>query len=387
MISLPGAIRPLVIAAIAVWCGIAAALPSVPPPPPIAARGYILTDFQTGQVLARQNEHSRLEPASLTKLMTAYVVFRALKENRLKLTDDAFISPRAWKEGGAASGGSASFLPVNSRVPIEILIQGMIIQSGNDASIALAEHLAGSEEGFADLMNQTARALGMNDSHFMNSAGLPDPQHYASAADIATLARAIIRDFPEYYRWYSQKEFTYNGIKQGNRNLLLYRDPTVDGLKTGFTDNAGYCLASSARRGDMRLISVVMGTASANARATASEELLNYGFRVFESRRLFAGGKTVIEARVWKGVAEKTALGLRSDLWVTAPRGSLDRVQKDIQRPRDLIAPVNQNAELGAIKLKLDGQLLTSTPLVALAAVPQGSLWRRAVDTALLWFE
>lgn len=364
-----------------------AALPPIPPAPAIAARGHMLIDFQTGQVLAHQNEHAHLEPASLTKLMTSYVVFRALKENRLKLTDEAFISKHAWKEGGAGSGGSATFLPVLSRVPVEVLLEGMIIQSGNDASIALAEHLAGSEDAFATLMNQQAKELGMQDTHFTNAAGLPDPQHYTSPADVATLSRAIIRDFPEYYHWYSQKEFTYNGIKQGNRNLLLYEDPTVDGLKTGHTDSAGFCLASSAKRDNMRLIAVVMGTASQNARATASAELLNYGFRVYESRKLADGGKSLGEARVWKGPVEKLGVGPGSDVWVTVPRGAFDQVQKQQELPRNVIAPVKRGAPVGTIRISLAGQPLMSAPLVALTEVPEGSLWRRTVDTVLLWFE
>jgi D-alanyl-D-alanine carboxypeptidase (penicillin-binding protein 5/6) len=370
------------------WSAVAAAAASnIPPPPPIAARAYVLVDFATAQTLAKESEHTRLEPASLTKLMTAYAAFRALREGRLKLTDEAFVSPYAWKGGGAASGGSTTFLPVNSRVPVEVLLQGMIIQSGNDASIALAEHMAGSEGGFASLMNQYAKELGMNDSHFANSTGLSDPQHYTSANDVAVLARAIIRTFPEYYRWYSQKEFTFNGIKQGNRNLLLYQDPSVDGLKTGYTENAGYCLAASARRGDMRLISVVMGTASEKARATASEELLNYGFRVFETRRFVEAGKPVGTARVWKGVAEQVSVGLKADLWVAVPRGTADQIQKDIQLPRNVIAPVAASAPLGSISLKSGGEVLSTTPLVALAPVAEGSLWRRGLDSILLWFE
>lgn len=364
-----------------------AAIPAIAPPPPIAARAYVLLDFATGQTLAGKDEHARLEPASLTKLMTGYAAFRALREGRLKLTDDAFISPYAWKEGGAASGGSATFLPVNSRAPVEVLLQGMIIQSGNDASIALAEHMAGSEQGFADLMNQYAKELGMSDTHFVNSTGLSDPQHYTSANDVAVLSRTIIRDFPQYYRWYSQKEFTFNGIKQGNRNLLLYQDPTVDGLKTGFTDNAGYCLASSAKRGDMRLVSVVLGTTSAKARATASEELLNYGFRVFETRLLFRAGEPVATARVWKGATQVISVGPKADLWVAVPRGAADQIQKDIQVPRNVLAPIAAAAQLGTVTLRLGTDVLSKTPLVATTPVPAGSLWRRGLDTALLWFE
>jgi D-alanyl-D-alanine carboxypeptidase (penicillin-binding protein 5/6) len=319
--------------------------------------------------------------------MTAYAVFKALAQKQVKLTDSVFVSERAWREGGAGSEGSTTFLPINSSAPLEAMLKGMIIQSGNDASIALAEHLSGSEEAFSDLMNRYAKELGLNDTHFLNSAGLPHPDHYASAADIATLARAMIREFPDYYRWYSEKEFTFNGIKQGNRNLLLYRDPTVDGIKTGHTEKAGYCLASSAKRGDMRLIAVVMGTPSAEARTRASLELLNYGFRFYETRRLYESGKPVSQARVWKGVAEQAALGVPADLWVTIPRGTMDQIQAKPEAPADLVAPVAAGAPVGKLTISLAGEALAEAPLVALAAVPEGSLWRRLVDTVLLWFE
>jgi D-alanyl-D-alanine carboxypeptidase (penicillin-binding protein 5/6) len=353
----------------------------------VEARSHILIDFQTGKVLAAGNENQRVEPASITKLMTAYAVFRGLKSGQVKLTDDAFISERAWRTGGAASGGSATFLPLNSRVPVEVLLKGMIIQSGNDASIALAEHLSGSEDAFADQMNQYARELGMTGTHYTNSPGLPDPEHYTTAADIAVLARAMIREFPEHYRWYSEKDFTYNGIKQGNRNLLLYRDPTVDGIKTGHTESAGYCLASSAKRNDMRLIAVVMGTKSPDARAKASLELLNWGFRAWESKRLYEKGAQLAEARVWKGDAEKTGLGLKDDVWVLVPRGSLPQIQAAVQAPRDIVAPVSASAELGRLQLTLGGEKIADAPLVALTPIAEGSLWRQAVDTVLLWFE
>lgn len=364
-----------------------AALPAVDPPPAIAAKASVLIDFNTGKVLAAQNEHAHLEPASLTKLMTAYAVFKALQKDQVKLTDNVFVSERAWREGGAGSEGSTTFLPINSSAPLESMLKGMIIQSGNDASIALAEHVSGSEEAFSDLMNRYAKELGMNDSHFVNSPGLPNPNHYTSAADIATLARAMITEFPDYYRWYSEKEFTFNGIKQGNRNLLLYRDPTVDGIKTGHTENAGYCLASSAKRGDMRLIAVVMGTASPDARARASLELLNYGFRFFETRRLYETGKPVAVSRVWKGVAEKVELSVLSDLWVTIPRGAMDQIQAKTDAPRDLEAPVAAGTPVGKLSITLAGQPLKDAPLAPLVTVAEGSLWRRLVDTVLLWFE
>jgi D-alanyl-D-alanine carboxypeptidase (penicillin-binding protein 5/6) len=359
----------------------------VQPPPAIESKGYILVDYSTGKVLAAKNEHTRLEPASLTKLMTAYTVYRALREGAVKLTDDVRVSENAWRTGGAGSGGSTTMLPINSSASLEVMLKGMIIQSGNDASIALAEHLAGSEEAFSDVMNQHAKELGMNDTHFINATGLPHPEHYTSAADIATLSRAIIAEFPDHYAWYAEKEYIFNGIRQGNRNLLLYRDPTVDGIKTGHTQSAGYCLAASAKRGDMRLISVVMAMANEEARAKASQELLNYGFRFYETRRLVEAGKPVAEARVWKGEAEKVALGIANDLWVTLPRGDADKVATQPDAPSDLEAPLTIAAPVGKLRVTLAGQPLAEAPLVPLANVAEGSLWRQAVDTVLLWFE
>jgi D-alanyl-D-alanine carboxypeptidase (penicillin-binding protein 5/6) len=359
----------------------------VPPPPAIEAKGYVLVDFNTGKVLAAQNEHARLEPASLTKLMTAYTVYTALRDGAVKLTDQVRVSENAWRTGGAGSGGSTTMLPINSSASLEVMLKGMIIQSGNDASIALAEHISGSEEAFSDLMNRHAKELGMNDSHFMNATGLPHADHYTSPADIATVSRAIIREFPQHYAWYSEKDYVFNGIRQGNRNLLLYRDPTVDGLKTGHTQSAGYCLASSAKRGDMRLIAVVMAMASEEARARASQELLNYGFRFYETKQLYKSGQQVAEARVWKGEAEKVGLGLSQDLWITVPRGDVEKVQAQPEAPRDLEAPLAVAAPVGKLRVTLGGQPLAEAPLVPLANVAEGSLWRQAVDTMLLWFE
>ncbi|MFO1355276.1 MAG: D-alanyl-D-alanine carboxypeptidase family protein [Gammaproteobacteria bacterium] len=364
-----------------------AAAPTVAPPPAVGGRSHVLMDSATGKVLAAQNEHQRAEPASLTKLMTAYTIFHALKDGKVRLTDNVVVSERAWREGGAGSAGSTMFLPIHGSTTLENMLKGMIIQSGNDASIALAEHLSGSEEAFSDVMNRHAKELGMNDTHYVNSAGLPDPQHYTSAFDIALLSRALIREFPQYYAWFSEKDFLFNGIKQGNRNLLLYRDPTVDGIKTGHTQTAGYCLAASAKRGDMRMITVVMGTESPDARARASLELLNYGFRYYETRRLYEAGKPVAQARVWKGVAETVGLGVPADIWVTIPRGSLEQVKAATEAPRDLTAPLDPATPVGRLKLTLGGDPLLESPLVPLSAVAEGSLWRRTVDTVLLWFE
>jgi D-alanyl-D-alanine carboxypeptidase (penicillin-binding protein 5/6) len=365
----------------------AGALPAIQPAPAIAAKAYVLIDFQTGKVLAADNERERMEPASLTKLMTAYTVYKALQEGAIRMTDQVRVSEYAWRTGGAGSGGSTTMLPINSSAPMEAMLKGMIIQSGNDASIALAEHVSGSEQAFSDLMNRHAQELGMTDSHFVNATGLPHPEHYTSAADVAKVSRAIIAEFPEEYAWYKEKDFVFNGIRQGNRNLLLYRDPTVDGIKTGHTQSAGYCLAASAKRGDTRMISVVMAMQNEEARARASQELLNYGFRFYETVRLFKAGQQIAEARVWKGVAEKVAIGVPSDMWVTIPRSAKDRLTTQTQAPRDLIAPVTTATGVGKLTVSLAGQPVAETALMPLAAVAEGSLWRRSVDTVLLWFE
>ncbi len=381
----PGAVGLLVIMLFSTAA--TAAIPPVQPPPAIEAKSYVLIDFTTGKVLAAQNENARLEPASLTKLMTAYVVYKSLQEGAVKLTDPVRVSEHAWRTGGAASGGSTTMLPINSSAPMEVMLKGMIIQSGNDASIALAEHLSGSEEAFSDLMNRHARELGMTNTHFVNATGLPHPDHYTSAADIATLSRSIIAEFPEHYAWYAEKEYVFNGIRQGNRNLLLYRDPTVDGIKTGHTENAGYCLAASAKRGDMRLISVVMAMASEQARARASQELLNYGFRFYETRRLYQASEQIAQSRVWKGAAETVGLGVPADLWLTIPRGTAEQLAATPEAPRDLVAPVAEGTPVGRLRITLAGEQFAEAPLVPLAAVAEGSLWRQAVDTVLLWFE
>lgn len=357
------------------------------PPPAIEAKSFVLVDFNTGKVLAAANEHQRMEPASLTKLMTAYTVYKALQDGAIKMADDVRVSEYAWRTGGAGSGGSTTMLPINSSAPLDIMLKGMIIQSGNDASIALAEHVSGSEEAFSDLMNRHAKELGMTDSHFVNSTGLPHPDHYTSAADIARVSRAIIAEFPEHYQWYAEKDFVFNGIKQGNRNLLLYRDPTVDGIKTGHTQSAGYCLAASAKRGDTRMISVVMAMANEEARAKASQELLNYGFRFYETRRLYQRGQQIAQARVWKGTAETVGLVVPADIWATLPRGSLEQVRTETEAPRDLVAPLAEGAAVGRLRISVAGEPLAETPLVPAAAVAEGSLWRQAVDTVLLWFE
>jgi D-alanyl-D-alanine carboxypeptidase (penicillin-binding protein 5/6) len=353
-----------------------------PAPPPLSARGYLLIDQHSGRVLASKAENERMEPASITKLMTAYTIFGALRAGQIELSDQVLVSEKAWR-----TPGSRMFIEVGTRVSVELLLQGMIVQSGNDASVALAEHVASSEKVFAGLMNQLAGELGMTETHYVNSTGLPAEDHYTSAADIAKLAKAIITEYPEYYRWYSQKEFTYNDIKQPNRNSLLWRDPSVDGLKTGFTDAAGYCLVSSAVRDGMRLIAVVLGNRNEDARARESQTLLNYGFRFFETRLLYPAGGTVTETRVWKGSRELADLGVKDNFYVTVPKGSYDQLEAAVDVPARLMAPLDPSQQLGQIRVVLDEQIMASADLYTLTDVETGNLWQRSRDTVLLWFE
>ena len=353
-----------------------------PAPPPLSARGYLLIDQHSGRVLASKAENERMEPASITKLMTAYTIFGALRAGQIELSDQVLVSEKAWR-----TPGSRMFIKVGTRVSVELLLQGMIVQSGNDASVALAEHVASSEEIFAGLMNQLAGELGMTETHYVNSTGLPAEDHYTSAADIAKLAKAIITEYPEYYRWYSQREFTYNDIKQPNRNSLLWRDPSVDGLKTGFTDAAGYCLVSSAVRNGMRLIAVVLGNRNEDARARESQSLLNYGFRFFETRLLYSAGGTVTETRVWKGSRELADLGVKDNFYVTVPKGSYDQLEAAVDVPARLMAPLDPSQQLGQIRVVLDEQIMASADLYTLTDIETGNLWQRSRDTVLLWFE
>lgn len=349
-----------------------------PTAPSVAASSYLLLDFNSGRVLAEKDPDKRVAPASLTKIMTVYVVFRELKAGHLTLDEKVTISQNAWE-----TGGSKMFVEVNKQVRVEDLLQGVVIQSGNDASVALAEHIAGSEQTFATMMNEQAARLGMTNSHFENSMGLPTQNHYSSARDLATLAQALIREFPEYYRWDSQKEFTYNGITQQNRNTLLWRDASVDGIKTGFTDDAGYCMVASAKREDMRLISVVMGTASANARANESQSLLNYGFRFFETHRLYEANKSLGEARVRKGVTSKVAVGLAEDLYVTAPRKHFSELKAETQIDKGVFAPLNKGDTVGSVNVTLAGETVINKPLVAMDSVAEGGIFRRLYDAAI----
>jgi D-alanyl-D-alanine carboxypeptidase (penicillin-binding protein 5/6) len=358
-----------------------------PPPPTLSAKSFVLMDFASGQVLAAREPEMPVEPASITKVMTSYIVAAELANGKVKPTDEVFISENAWRVGGAGTDGSTSFLQVNSRVALEVLLRGMVVQSGNDASIALAEHVAGSEETFAALMNDYAARLGMTGSHFANATGLPADGHLTTALDVARLGRALIRDFPEHYKQYSIKEFTWNGITQHNRNTLLWRDPSVDGIKTGHTSRAGYCLASSAKRGDMRLIAVVMGTAGEKVRADESQALLNYGFRFFESQTLYKAGAEVAAPDLWKGEAAKAKLGLAADAQLTIPRGSYARLQATVNVPKPLLAPLAQGQQVGNLSVKLDDKVVFEAPLVALEDYPEGGFFKRLGDAAMLWWQ
>ncbi len=354
----------------------------IPKPPEVGAKGYLVEDFLSGQAIAEKNADEPLEPASITKLMSAYVVFTEIRDGSLSLSDKVRISEKAWR-----TPGSRMFVEVNSQVTVADLIKGMIIESGNDATVALAEQVAGSEDSFAALMNQHAQRLGMTHTHFVNSTGLPDKEHYTTARDIVRVARALIKEFPEYYRWYSEKKFTYNDITQYNRNKLLWRDESVDGMKTGHTESAGYCLVTSAERDGMRLISVVLGTKSEEARADASQSLLNYGFRFFETHKLYDAGKKLTSSRVWKGSTENVDLGLSDTLYVTIPRGEYKHLDASMQLHEKIIAPVSNGQALGDVVIRLGDQTVADKNLVALQPVAEGSFWQRIVDEALLYFE
>ncbi len=359
-----------------------AQLRPIPAPPIIGAKSYLMIDSQTGHVLAMHQANDRLAPASLTKLMTAYVVFHALQRQQIRLSDNVTVSEKAWR-----TPGSRMFIEVGKQVSVQNLLLGMIVQSGNDASVALAEKVAGTESVFADLMNQYAQTIGMASSHFMNSTGLPHDDHYSTARDLATLARAIIEEFPEYYKWYSVKEFTFNDIKQPNRNNLLWRDPSVDGMKTGHTDAAGYCLISSAERDGMRIIAVVLGTSSTKARIDGSQALINYGFTFFETRLIYSAGQEVAVARVWKSANEYTSLGVLEDLYITIPRGSYDSLEMIRKVPAALEAPIAQGQPVAEIVVTLNGENMATESLRALNDNPQGSLWQQVRDGISLWFE
>ena len=359
--------------------------PTYYPPPqstlPVAAKAYILTDFQSGQALVSQNIDERVEPASLTKLMTAHVVFSALKQKRITLTQTVPVSERAWR-----APGSRMFIEPNLPVTVDELLRGMIVQSGNDACIALAEAIAGSEEAFAQMMNQEAARLGMKNTRYVNSTGLPHPEHYSTTRDLALLAAAMIRDFPEFYPLYSQKEYKYNNITQTNRNRLLWLDPNVDGVKTGHTEAAGYCLITSARRGERRLISVVVGSASDNARTLESQRLLNYGFQFYDTVRLYQRAQEVTTIQLWKGSQNVLKAGFGHDLYFSLPKGQADKLKATMEYKQPLLAPVSAGQKVGTVKFMLDGKPVAEYPLVALETVAVASIFGRAWDSMRLLF-
>jgi D-alanyl-D-alanine carboxypeptidase (penicillin-binding protein 5/6) len=354
----------------------------IPAPPELNASSWLLMDYDSGQVLAKNNIDNKLPPASLTKIMTVYVAASELAEGHLSLSDVVTVSEKAWR-----TPGSRMFIEVNDKVTVEELLKGIIIQSGNDASVALAEFIAGSEEVFASQMNAQAKRLGMLDTHYMNSTGLPHKNHYTTASDLAILARAMIRDYPDIYSWHSIREYTYNKIKQNNRNNLLWRDNSVDGIKTGHTEEAGYCLVSSAQRDDMRLIAVVMGTDGSEARIKASQSLLNYGFRFYETRKLYSSGETVTSVRIWKGDRETLALGLDEDLFITVPRGQYRNLDASVEKNGRIFAPVTRGQEQGMLQVSLAGKDLLKVPVVALEDVQEGPLLHRLKEEVRLFFE
>ena len=357
-----------------------ASLP-VPPPPPVAAKAYLLVDFNTGKQLAAHNVEMRVDPASLTKLMTAYLTFTALEQGRIRPHQQVPVSVKAWK-----TIGSRMFIEPRKPVTVKQLLNGMIVQSGNDASIALAEAVAGSEEVFVQLMNREAQRLGMKHTHFVNSTGLPDPEHYSTAEDLARLASAIIRDFPKYYQLYSQKDFTYNNIKQANRNRLLWTDPTVDGVKTGHTDSAGYCLITSAKRGEHRLLSVVLGAKSERARAVESQKLLNYGFQFYESFRVQTKNQAVATLEVFKGTADTVKAGFLADVYVTLPKGQRSKLKASVESLQPLVAPIRAGQRVGTMKISVDGKPYRELPVVALENVPVAGIFGRSWDSLRLLF-
>jgi D-alanyl-D-alanine carboxypeptidase (penicillin-binding protein 5/6) len=353
----------------------------IPAAPQVAAKNYILVDASSGRVLAEKEADVQVEPASITKMMTSYVIYRELEEGRLSMDDMVTISEKAWR-----MGGSRMYVEVDKQVSVHDLMKGLIIQSGNDATVALAEHIAGTERAFVDLMNQHAAKLGMANTYFMNSTGWPEEGHLTSARDISKLALAVIQEYPEHYAWYKEKVFTFNNIKQYNRNKLLWSDESVDGIKTGHTESAGYCLVASAVRSDMRLISVVLGTDSEKSRASISQSLLNYGFRFFETHKLYAAGEILNRSRVWKGDSEKVSLGLLEDLYVTIPRGSYGALEAVMDVDANIEAPLDKGSQHGAVRVNLAEEEMLHTPLVALESVSEGSLFQIAKDHILQLF-
>jgi D-alanyl-D-alanine carboxypeptidase (penicillin-binding protein 5/6) len=360
-----------------------AAHAQAPQAPSVSGKAWMVADLSTGQVLTAEKPDERFEPASLTKLMTAYVVFGALRDKKITLDQKVPVSERAWR-----AIGSRMFIDPKRPVSVDELIRGMVVQSGNDACIALAEAVAGDEVVFAQVMNKEAERLGMKSSKFMNSSGLPDPQHYSTARDLQVLAASLIRDFPaEYAQYYSQKEYRYNNITQANRNRLLWLDPTVDGVKTGYTEAAGYCLIASSRRGERRLLSVLLGSTSEAARAQESQKLLNWGFQFFDAVKLYGANQPVKELEVWKGAARTFKAGFRNDMAVTVPKGQADKLKVELVSHAPLVAPISPGQRVAMLRVTHDGRPLGEYPVVALEAVGASGFFGRAWDTLLLWFK
>lgn len=354
---------------------------ATPAAPALSAKAYILIDVNSGKVIAEKNSNEHLPPASLTKMMTLYVVSNALKHEQIHLNDMVRVSHDAWK-----IGGSRMFIKEGDQVAVEDLLKGIIVDSGNDACVAMAEHVGGTENAFTDIMNQHAQNLGMKESHFTDSTGLPDPNLYTTAKDLAILGRALITDFPEYYGWYKQKWFSYNNIRQPNRNRLLWRDNQVDGLKTGHTSDAGFCLVSSAKRDNMRLLAVVLGEPSDSVRADDSEKLLNYGFRFFETHQLYKSGQAISELPLYKGQVEKLSVGLNGDHFVTIPAGQYSRLSITSKIPSYIQAPIKKGDKVGELVIQFDNNVISTRPLYALQDVESGGLYTRAKDTIRLAF-
>lgn len=353
----------------------------IPSPPELGANSYILMDASSGHVLVEHDADERVAPASLTKMMTAYIADREMEEGRLSMDEEVSVSVNAWQ-----TGGSRMFIQEGSKVTVGELLRGIIVQSGNDASVALAEHISGSEKSFAEMMNQQADQLGMEDTQFTNATGLPDPDMYTTARDMARLAIAKIQDFPDSYDLYSERYYTYGGIRQPNRNRLLWRDKSVDGLKTGHTDDAGYCLTASAKRDGMRLVAVVMGADSSEARAREAQQLLNYGFRYYDTNRLYEGGEKITDAHVWKGKGDQLDLGLSEDLYLTFPSGSRDDLESEVEVDSVLEAPIERGAVLGKLTLSLEGETMAERELIALHGVEEGGFFSRLWDAIKLFF-
>ena len=353
----------------------------IPNPPSLNASSYLLMDFDSGQILAEKNADKRLAPASLTKMMTAYLVDKAIHDGDISLDDMVTVSKKAWQ-----MKGSLMFIEVGENVSVEDLLKGLIIQSGNDASVALAEHIAGSESAFVGYMNHQAQLLGMSNTNFMNATGWPHPDHYSTARDLAILAQAMIRDFPESYRYYKERTYTYNDISQRNRNKLLRRDESVDGIKTGHTEEAGYCLVASAKRGEMRLISSLLGATNEESRFESSQSLLNYGFRFYETHRLYQANEVLKTARIWYGSQEQVSMGVDRDIHITIPRGRYRDLDASMEIDSEISAPVARGQQLGQVKIKLDDEVIVSENIVSMQAVEEGSFFVRALDSIKLMF-